>query len=87
MAAEVIRKLEDFPTITRQWEHYVETHWWPWALEDRRLEAVQSVYNQLFAVYQMQPCIVSIPEQIVVQSYSLSRSAGSLVRNRLARAF
>src|SRR5487761_85125 len=50
----VIRKLEDCPTITRQWELYVENHWWPWALEDRRLQTVQSIYNELFAAHQTQ---------------------------------
>lgn len=50
----VARKLEDCPTITRQWELYAENQWWPWALEDRRLETVQSIYNRLFAVYQTQ---------------------------------
>lgn len=50
----VVRNLEEYPAITRQWEQYVEEQWWPWALEDRRLETVQMVYNQLFAAYQTQ---------------------------------
>jgi very-short-patch-repair endonuclease len=50
----VVRRLEDCPTIQRQWELYVENHWWPWALEERRLQPVQSIYNELFAAYQNQ---------------------------------
>jgi hypothetical protein len=25
----VVRRLEDYPTVLRQWELYVENHWWP----------------------------------------------------------
>jgi hypothetical protein len=50
----VVRRLEDCPTVKRQWELYVENHWWPWALEERRLQPVQSIYNELFAAYQNQ---------------------------------
>lgn len=28
--------------------------WWPWATEERRLQPVQSIYNELFAAYQNQ---------------------------------
>lgn len=61
----VIRRLEDYPAITRQWELYVENLWWPWALEDRRLETVQSIYNQLFAAYQMQDRLGEAYEVVV----------------------
>ncbi|MGH9326463.1 MAG: AAA domain-containing protein [Terriglobia bacterium] len=61
----VIRRLEDYPAITRQWELYVENVWWPWALEDRRLETIQSVYNQLFAAYQMQDRLGEAYEVVV----------------------
>ena len=50
----VVRRLEDYPAILRQWELYVENHWWPWAIEERRLQPVQSIYNELFAAYQNQ---------------------------------
>ena len=49
-----VRKLVDFPTVNRQWELYVENHWLPWAIEQRRLQPVQSIYNELFAAYQNQ---------------------------------
>jgi hypothetical protein len=50
----VIRRLEEYPAILRQWELYVENHWWPWAIEERRLQPVQSIYNELFAAFQNQ---------------------------------
>ena len=50
----VTRRLEDYPAISRQWELYIENNWWAWALEDRRLLTVQSIYNDLFAAYQTQ---------------------------------
>ena len=50
----VVRRLEDYPAVLRQWELYVENHWWPWATEERRLQPVQSIYNELFAAYQNQ---------------------------------
>ena len=50
----VVQRLEDCPTVSRQWELYVENYWWPWAIEERRLQPVQSIYNELFAAYQNQ---------------------------------
>jgi very-short-patch-repair endonuclease len=49
-----VRRLEDCPTVKRQWELYVENHWLPWAIEERRLQPVQSIYNEIFAAYQNQ---------------------------------
>ena len=48
----VVRKLTDYPAISKQWELYVENEWWPWAAEDRRLLTVQDVYTDLFSAYQ-----------------------------------
>lgn len=50
----VVKKLADHPAISKQWELYVENEWWPWATDDRRLSSVQTIYNELFAVYQKQ---------------------------------
>ncbi len=47
-------RLEDCPAIKQQWELYVENHWRPWAVEERRLQPIQSIYNELFAAYQNQ---------------------------------
>jgi very-short-patch-repair endonuclease len=61
----VVRRLEDYPAISRQWELYVENHWWPWAIEERRLQPVQSIYNELFAAYQNQERMGEIYEVVV----------------------
>jgi len=45
-------ELSDRPEIKQAWEKWVESRWWPWAEEDRRLRRVQEVYNDLFSVYQ-----------------------------------
>jgi len=47
-------ELSDRPEIKQAWEKWVESRWWPWAEEDRRLRRVQEVYNDLFSVYQRQ---------------------------------
>ncbi len=61
----VVRRLEERPTVQRQWELYVENHWWPWALEERRLQPVQSIYNELFAAYQNQERLGEAYEVVV----------------------
>lgn len=53
METEVIR-IEDNPEVKQIWERYVEQKWWPWAEEDRRLQRIQDVYNELFSIYQRQ---------------------------------
>jgi len=61
----VVRRLDDLPAIVRQWELYVENHWWPWAIEERRLQPVQSIYNELFAAYQNQERMGEAYEAVV----------------------
>lgn len=46
--------LNDHPEVFEAWVKYIETQWKPWAVEDRRLQGVQKVYNQLFNIYQRQ---------------------------------
>ena len=36
------------------WDDYIEDHWWPWAEQDRREQAVQKVYTDLFSMFQRQ---------------------------------
>jgi hypothetical protein len=50
----VFRNLTEYPEIKALWEKYVEEKWWPWAEEDRRVQAVQRVYTDLFSIYQKQ---------------------------------
>ena len=49
-----VLSLDDHPDIFELWVDYVEKKWKPWAEEDRRLQRVQTAYNQLFNIYQRQ---------------------------------
>ena len=44
-------KLADHPELQEAWDDYIQDHWWPWAEEDRREQAVQKVYTDLFSRY------------------------------------
>jgi len=61
----IVRRLEDSPGIKAQWERYVESQWWPWAIEERCLQPVQSIYNELFAAYQNQERLGEAYEVVV----------------------
>ncbi len=50
----VFRELSECPEIRALWKQYVQNDWWPWAEEDRRLQAIQKIYTDLFSVYQKQ---------------------------------
>ncbi|MGH2562454.1 MAG: AAA domain-containing protein, partial [Thermomicrobiales bacterium] len=47
-------ELTDHPEIAERWERYLQYQWQPWAEEDRRLHAAQTVYTDLFSIYQRQ---------------------------------
>ena len=47
-------RLEDHPEVEDAWDTYVEDHWWTWAERDRREQEVQTIYTDLFAMYQRQ---------------------------------
>ena len=47
-------ELKDHPRVEELWEKYIDDAWSPWAEEDRPLQRVQNVYNQLFSMYQRQ---------------------------------
>ena len=61
----IVRRLEDAPNITRQWELYIDNLWLPWASEERRLQPVQSIYNEIFAAYQNQERLGEAYEVVV----------------------
>lgn len=44
--------IDDHPDIFEMWMEYVENSWKPWMEEDRRLQWIQKVYNDLYTVYQ-----------------------------------
>jgi hypothetical protein len=50
----VFRELDECPEIEPLWKRYVEVEWLPWAKDDRRFQAVQKVYTDLFSIYQKQ---------------------------------
>ena len=43
---EAKQKLED------DWQQYLDNKWHPWAEEDRKLQKIQAIYNQLYSAYQ-----------------------------------
>ena len=45
-------ELVDHPLISDAWRKYLEDDWLPWAREDRELQTTQSVYNDLYSIYQ-----------------------------------
>ena len=47
-------RLEDHPEVRAEWDTYIEDRWWPWAEQDRREQAVQAVYAELFSMFQRQ---------------------------------
>ena len=53
-AADLPLSLEDHPEVQDAWDTYVEDYWWVWAEEDRREQEVQTIYTDLFAMYQRQ---------------------------------
>jgi very-short-patch-repair endonuclease len=46
--------LSEAPEIRDLYQDYVDHKWLPWAEEDRRRQAVQEVYTQLFSIYKRQ---------------------------------
>lgn len=65
----VFSELAESPEIRSLWERYVEEKWKPWAGEDRRLQAVQRVYTELFSIYQKQQRLGESYEVVVGLGY------------------
>jgi hypothetical protein len=49
----IVRSINDHQEIVDLWIEYVENNWRPWAEEDRRLQQIQRVYNDLYTIYQL----------------------------------
>ena len=47
-------RLEDHPEVEAAWDTYITDRWWHWAEQDRREQAVQGVYAELFSMFQRQ---------------------------------
>lgn len=46
--------LADNPDVQRDWDDYIEHHWWPWAERDRRERTILHVYTNLYSLFQRQ---------------------------------
>ena len=64
-AAPVIANLAEHPETKSLWESYVENDWWPWAEGDRRMQRVQSIYTDLFSMYQKQQRLAELYEVVI----------------------
>jgi len=70
------RELAECPEIKPSWERYVQEAWWPWAEEDRKLQAVQEVYTDLFSIYQKQQRLGEAHEVVLGLGYLTWRTPG-----------
>jgi len=53
LSIEVDRKFEEARRLLEEkWESYLKDEWHPWAAEDRQLQKVQKIYNELYTTYQ-----------------------------------
>ncbi|KIX12115.1 AAA domain-containing protein [Dethiosulfatarculus sandiegensis] len=49
-----IERIEDYPTIQREWDRYIKEKWLPWTELHYVWEKVNKAYSSLFAIYQEQ---------------------------------
>jgi len=83
----VFKELAECPEIMALWEQYVEREWRPWAEEDRRLQAVQKVYTDLFSIYQKQQRLGEAYEVVLGLGYLTWRTPnGHEVRRHIITA-
>jgi len=81
------RKLEDYPEIQQEWNHYLEEQWLPWVKLHRRWQTVQKVYTTLFAIHQGQQRLGEEYELILgVGLLTWKTSSGHAVRRHLITA-
>jgi very-short-patch-repair endonuclease len=79
--------LSDHPEIVAQWEDYLHLAWKPWAAEDQRRRRIQSVYSQLFSIYQRQQRLGEQYEVVLGLGLLGWRTpAGQVVRRHLLTA-
>ena len=46
-------KLEDFPEVEQEWNKYLENKWLPWMGAFEKVRPAQTIYSQLFRMYQL----------------------------------
>lgn len=72
-----VLSINDHANIFELWMKYSEEQWKPWAEEDRRLQRIQSVYNNLYTIYQRSEKLGEQYEVIVGLGFLLWRSPKS----------
>jgi len=83
----VFRELNECPEIKSLWERYVEEEWFSWAKDDRRLQAVQKAYTNLFSIYQKQQRLGEAYEVVVGFGYLTWRTpSGHEVKRHILTA-
>jgi len=83
----VTQELDNFPEIRKIWENYIKKDWGPWAEKDRRLKAIQEVYNELFLVYQNQQRLGEVYEVVLGLGYLTWKTpSGQEVRRHIITA-
>jgi very-short-patch-repair endonuclease len=83
----VFKSIAECPEIKVLWEQYIEEKWWPWAEEDRRVQAVQRVYTDLFSIYQKQQRLGEAYEVVLALGYLTWRTpSGQEVKRHIITA-
>ena len=80
-------ELDDHPEVQDAWDAYIEGRWRLWAEQDRRERAVQSVYTDLFSVFQRQQRLGESFEVVFGLGFlTWSAPDGHMVRRHLVTA-
>ena len=69
--------INDYPGIFEMWMEYAGKEWKSWAEEDRRLQKVQKVYNDLYTIYQLSEKLGEQYEVVVGLGFLVWRSPNS----------
>lgn len=80
-------RLDDVPEVKKAWERYLQEKWWPWAVQDRRLQAIQRIYTDLFFIYQKQQKLGEAYEVVLGLGFLTWKTArGEQIRRHLMTA-
>ena len=72
-----VLSINEHPEIIDAWVDYSESKWKPWAEEDRRLQQIQRVYNDLFTIYQRAEKLGEQYEVVIGAGYLIWQSSNS----------
>ena len=80
-------ELDDHPEVRDAWDAYIEGRWRLWAEQDRRERAIQSVYTDLFSVFQRQQRLGESFEVVFGLGFLIwTAPDGQMVRRHLVTA-